>query len=75
VFAEAGGLLSYGPDDVEGMEQCVSLVSRVLGGANPGDLPIARSTRFPLIINVRTAEALRLNIPDSVLLSANRVIR
>jgi len=74
-FAEAGGLLSYGPDDVEGMERCVSLVSRVLGGAKPGDLPIARSTRLPLIINIKTADALGLTVPDSVLLGANRVIR
>jgi putative ABC transport system substrate-binding protein len=75
VFAEAGGLLSYGPDRKEAVDRCATLVSQILGGANPGDLPVERPTKLPLIINLKTANALGLTVPASLLVSADRVIR
>jgi len=74
-FAEAGGLLSYGPEPEEALDRCASLVSRILRGAKPGDLPVERPTKLPLIINLKSAKTLGLNVPDSVLVSAKRVIR
>jgi len=74
-FAKAGGLLSYGPEIAEAWERCAVLVAKILRGANPGDLPIERPTRLPLVINLRTAKALGLRVPDSVLVRADNVIR
>jgi putative ABC transport system substrate-binding protein len=74
-FAEAGGLLSYGPEPGEALDRCAILVSRILGGAKAGDLPVERPTRLPLIINLKTAKTLGLSVPDAVLVSADRVIR
>lgn len=75
VFAEAGGLLSYGPDRDETVERCAILVSQILRGAKPGDLPLERPTKLPLIINLKTAKALNLTVPDPLLVRADRVIR
>jgi putative ABC transport system substrate-binding protein len=74
-FAEAGGVLSYGPDRAEGDERCAILVGRVLDGAKPGDLPVERPTKFELIVNLKTAKTLGLTVPDSILLRANKVIQ
>jgi putative ABC transport system substrate-binding protein len=74
-FAKTGGLLSYGPDVTDAWERCAVLVAKILDGANPGDLPIERPTKLPLLINVRTAKALGLRIPDSILVRADDVIR
>ena len=74
-FARNGGMLSYGPDLSESSERCAILVAKVLGGANPGDLPVERPTRLQLIINLKTAKALGVAIPDSVLLRADEVIK
>jgi putative ABC transport system substrate-binding protein len=75
VFAEAGGLLSYGPDRDETVDRCAILVSQILRGANPGDLPLERPTKLPLTINLKTAKALGLTVPAPLLVSADKVIR
>jgi putative ABC transport system substrate-binding protein len=75
LFSEAGGLLSYGPDVVSADERCAILVAQVLDGTKPADLPVERPAKFELILNLKTAKALGLTIPDAVLLSADKVIR
>lgn len=75
LFAEAGGVLSYGPDDASSLERCGVLVAEVLRGTKPGDIPVERPTKFVFILNLKTAKALALTIPDYILLSADRVIR
>lgn len=72
--AEAGGLLAYSADFAEVARRSAAHVDRILKGARPGDLPIEQPTRFELIVNVRTAKALGLTIPASVLAQAGRVI-
>ena len=74
-FANAGGLFTYGPDVIEVLERCGFLVAKILNGAQPGDLPIERPTKYALIVNLRTARMLNLIVPDSVLVSADTVIR
>lgn len=71
---EAGGLMSYGVDLAELYRRAASYVDRILKGAAPRDLPIEEPTRYLLVINLRTAKALGLQIPASVLLRAERVI-
>jgi putative ABC transport system substrate-binding protein len=75
MFAESGGVLSYGPDLAESADRCAILVAKVLAGTKPGDLPVERPTKLPLIINLRSAKALGLTVPDSVLVRADEVIR
>jgi len=74
-FAEAGGVLAYGPDGNEAFERCAMTIAKILAGAKPGDLPVERPTRFVLSVNLKTAGAFGLTIPESVLLRADRVIR
>ena len=74
-FAEAGGLLSYGPDSVSANRSTAMLVAKVLDGAKPGDLPVERPTKFKLVVNQKTAKALGLTLPPSILVSADSVIR
>jgi putative ABC transport system substrate-binding protein len=73
-FAREGGLLSYGPDRVDISRRAASYVDRILRGAKPGDLPVQLPTKFEMIVNRRTATALGLAIPRSMLLRANEVI-
>jgi putative tryptophan/tyrosine transport system substrate-binding protein len=74
VFAESGGLIAYGADLTEQFRQAAGYIDRILKGANPGDLPIQQPTKFELVINVKTAKALGLSIPQSMLLLADGVI-
>jgi putative ABC transport system substrate-binding protein len=74
-FAESGGLLSYGPDNLDLLRQAGVLVGKVLKGAAPATLPVERPTRFRLLINVKTAKALALTIPQPLLLQADQLIQ
>src|ERR1700730_13489796 len=73
-FAEAGGLLTYGPSLREAFRRCGVYVGKILNGAKPADLPIERPEKFELVINARTAKALGLTIPDSLLRRADQII-
>jgi putative ABC transport system substrate-binding protein len=73
-WVQAGGLISYGPNVGEMIRQASRYLEPVLKGANPGDLPVQQPTRFELFVNLRTAKALGLNIPESFLLRADKVI-
>jgi putative ABC transport system substrate-binding protein len=73
-YVRDGGLMSYGPDAAETAERGASLVSRVLKGKAPGDLPLEQPTRFRLVINLRVAKALGLTIPPTILVRADEVI-
>jgi putative tryptophan/tyrosine transport system substrate-binding protein len=74
-FADAGGIVSYGPERFQIYERAAVLVARILAGAKPGDLPIERPTKFELIVNLKTAKALGITIPPSILVQADEVIR
>ena len=74
-FADAGGLIAYGPDMISASERCASFVAKILRGAKPADLPVERPTKFGLVINVKAANALGLSVPDSLLLRADEVIQ
>jgi putative ABC transport system substrate-binding protein len=73
-WVDAGGLISYGPDVAGMIRQAAHYLDAVLKGANPGDLPVQQPTRFQLFVNLRTAKALGLDIPESFLLRADKVI-
>jgi len=73
-YAEVGGLMSYGVDLVEHLRHAASHVDRILKGANPGDLPVELPTRFELVINLKSAKALGITVPQSILVRADRVI-
>jgi putative ABC transport system substrate-binding protein len=74
-FVDAGGLISYGVDYVESFQQAAVLVDKILKGAKPADLPVEQPWRFILCINLKTAKALGLTIPQSLLLRADHVIQ
>jgi putative tryptophan/tyrosine transport system substrate-binding protein len=73
-FVDAGGLASYGVDYDEAFEQAALLVDKVAKGSQPGDIAVEQPWRFPLVINVRTAQAIGLTIPSNVLIRADQII-
>jgi putative ABC transport system substrate-binding protein len=74
VFARDGGLLSYGPDQVDTVRRAATYVDRILRGAKPGNLPVQLPTKFEMVVNLKTAKALGLAVTRSILLRADEVI-
>jgi putative ABC transport system substrate-binding protein len=73
-YIEGGGLMSYGPSFPEMFRRSADFVDKILRGAKPGDIPVEQPTKFDLVINLKTAMALGLTIPDKLLALADEVI-
>jgi putative ABC transport system substrate-binding protein len=74
-YAEAGGLLSYGPNAADAYHRSATYVDKILRGAKPAELPVAQPTEFELVVNLKTAQALGLTVPQSVLQQATEAIQ
>jgi putative ABC transport system substrate-binding protein len=71
---DSGVLLCYGPNVLENLKQCADFIDRILKGANPGDLPVRQTAKFDFVVNLKIAREIGVNIPQSILLRADRVI-
>jgi putative ABC transport system substrate-binding protein len=74
-FVGDGGLLSYGPDLVDSFRRAATYVDRILRGAKPGDLPVQFPVKYEMVVNLKTARALGLTIPETLLATADEVIQ
>jgi putative tryptophan/tyrosine transport system substrate-binding protein len=72
--ARAGGLIAYGPDQIEVIRRSASYIDRILRGENPAELPVQAPTKYDLVINLKAAKALSLTVPPTLLARADEVI-
>jgi len=73
-YVEAGGLMSYAPSNIELFRGAATYVDKILKGAKPGDLPVQEPTKFELVINLKSAKAIGIDVPTSLLLRADELI-
>ncbi len=75
MFVDEGGLMAYGPSVADMWRRAATYVDKILKGAKPADLPVEQPTRFELVVNLKTAKALGLAIPQSIRIRADQVIQ
>ena len=73
-FVDGGGLISYGPDLIDQFRRAAGYVDRILKGEKPADLPVQAPTKYALVINLKTAKALDLNVPNTLIGRADQLI-